>query len=50
MLSPSERKGLEEQVRLDKEQIDREWAKELPNIKVMERLQEHIDFCKARLE
>jgi len=49
MLSPAEKYGLEEQIKLDRDQIDREWAKKLPNTRVMEQLQRHIDYCRAKI-
>ena len=43
------REGREEQICLDRAAIDREWAKERPNMDVILRLSEHIEWCEDRL-
>ena len=44
-----QRAGLMEQIELDRREIALQWTQELPNLAVIERLLNHIDYCKASL-
>ena len=42
--------GLHEQIKLDRKAIEREWAKESPDLNVVLCLLKHIEFCKESLD
>lgn len=43
------RAGLREQIEIDRRAIEREWAKESPDLNVVLSLSKHIEYCEGKL-